>query len=69
MRELDKRQQFDPILARQITVHGKHVVDGAVDTLENRVLSRTVRGGAGFLVPEDRLQFSHELVFKFLLLI
>ena len=44
-------------------------MNGAVDTLENRVPLRTISGGTRFLVPDDRLQFFHELVLKFLPLI
>ena len=45
-------------------------MNGAVDTLENRVPLRTISGsGTCFLVPKDRLQFFHELVLKFLPLI
>ena len=44
-------------------------MDGAVDTLENRVPLRTISGSTCFLVPKDRLQFFHELVFEFLSLI
>ena len=44
-------------------------MNGAVDTLENRIPLRTICGGPGFLVPKDRLQLFHELVLKFLPLI
>ena len=44
-------------------------MNGAVDTLENRVPLRTISGGTCFLVPKDRLQLFHELVLKFLSLI
>ena len=44
-------------------------MNGAVDTLENRVPLRTISGGMYFLVPKDRMQLFHELVLKFLPLI
>ena len=57
------------MIAIQIAVHGKHIMNGAVDTLENRIPLRTICSGPGFLVPKDRLQLFHELVLKFLPLI
>ena len=69
MRKLDKWQQFRPIITSQVAVHSEHVVDGTVDTLKDRIALRTIRGGTGFLVPKDRLQFFHKPVFKFLALI
>ena len=62
MRGLDKQQQLRPIIASEVAVRGRHVVDGAVETLENRIPLRAVGGSAGFLVPKDRLQLFHELV-------
>ena len=40
-------------------------MNGAVDTLENRVPLRTISGGTRFLAPKDRLQLFRELVSKF----
>ena len=39
VRELGKWQQFRPIITSQVTVHGQHIVNGAVDALENSSLA------------------------------
>lgn len=36
MSKLEKGQQLRPVIERQITEH-EHIVDGAMDTLEDRI--------------------------------
>lgn len=62
--ELDKQYHVGPIAERYITVHGKHTKVGSVNKFEDRVAFETIRGSAGFVVPDSILQFSDNVFSK-----